>query len=122
MPSYRLPFPPSVNHYWRRVGQRTLISRSGRAFRENVIASVFEQGRTKIVGRLAVTIEVYPPDRRRRDLDNLTKSTLDALAHAGVFDDDEQIDELRLRRHNCDEKKLGYIVVDIVSYPRNEDW
>lgn len=122
MPSYRLPFPPSINHYWRRVGQRTLISRQGRAFRENVIAAVFEQGRTKIVGRLAVTIEVYPPDRRRRDLDNLTKSTLDALAHAGVFDDDEQIDELRLRRHNCDEKKLGYIVVDIVSYPRNEDW
>ena len=25
----RLPYPPSVNHYWRRVGHRTLISRSG---------------------------------------------------------------------------------------------
>ncbi len=29
-----LPYPPSVNHYWRRVGARTLISRGGRAFRQ----------------------------------------------------------------------------------------
>ena len=29
-----LPFPPSVNHYYRRVGPRTLISREGRRFRE----------------------------------------------------------------------------------------
>ncbi len=28
-----LPYPPSVNHYWRRVGDRTLISREGRKFR-----------------------------------------------------------------------------------------
>ena len=27
-----LPFPPSVNHYHRRVGPRTLISREGRRF------------------------------------------------------------------------------------------
>jgi hypothetical protein len=25
----KLPYPASVNHYWRRVGARTLISRGG---------------------------------------------------------------------------------------------
>ena len=33
-----LPYPPSVNHYWRRVGLHTLISREGRTFRQNVCA------------------------------------------------------------------------------------
>lgn len=33
-----LPYPPSINHYWRRVGSRTLISREGRRFRERVVA------------------------------------------------------------------------------------
>ncbi len=28
-----LPYPPSVNHYWRRVGLRTLISREGRTLK-----------------------------------------------------------------------------------------
>ena len=31
-----LPYPPSINHYWRRVGPRTLISREGRAPSEDL--------------------------------------------------------------------------------------
>jgi len=33
-----LPYPPSINHYWRRVGPKTLISREGRRFRASVVA------------------------------------------------------------------------------------
>jgi len=33
-----LPYPPSINHYWRRVGPKTLISREGRLFRASVVA------------------------------------------------------------------------------------
>ena len=39
-----------------------------------------------------------PPDLRRRDLDNLLKPTLDALQHAGVYEDDSQVDLLMTRR------------------------
>ncbi len=39
-----LPFPPSVNHYYRRVGPRTLISREGRRFRERVCALLAAAG------------------------------------------------------------------------------
>ena len=50
-------------------------------------------------GRLSVKILVNPPDKRRRDIDNLTKVPLDALTHAAVWEDDSQIDELYIRRN-----------------------
>ena len=53
---------------------------------------------TAQVGRLRVEIEVYPPDRRKRDIDNVCKATLDALAKAGVYQDDSQIDVLLITR------------------------
>ena len=47
-------------------------------------------------GKLRVEIEAWRPDNRRRDLDNLLKATLDGLAHAGVYEDDSQIVDLRI--------------------------
>lgn len=52
----------------------------------------------RLKGRLAVHIELIAPTRRKFDIDNRIKSALDALMHAGVFIDDEQIDELRVKR------------------------
>ena len=49
-------------------------------------------------GRLMVKISAYPPDRRRRDLDNILKATLDSLTHAAVIEDDSLIDDLRIVR------------------------
>ena len=88
-----LPYPPSVNHYWRRVGPRTLISREGRTFRTNVCALLARGGgngprKPPSGGRIALAMDAFPPDRRRRDLDNLQKPVLDALEHAGVYEDD----------------------------------
>lgn len=93
-----LPWPPSVNHYWRHVGGRVLISKDGREFRQRVKMELFVQRMPSLTGRLRVVIDAYPPDRRRRDVDNLAKSCLDALQHGGAFEDDEQIDELTIRR------------------------
>ncbi len=98
-----LPYPPSVNHYWRRVGRRTLISREGRAFRRNVCALLARGSgngprKPPAGGRIALAMDAFPPDRRRRDLDNIQKPVLDALEHAGVYEDDSQIDLLITRR------------------------
>jgi crossover junction endodeoxyribonuclease RusA len=49
-----------------------------------------------------LVIQAWLPDRRRRDLDNLLKAVQDALAHAGVYDDDSQIVDLRIRRAGID--------------------
>ena len=75
-----LPWPPSVNHYWRNFRGRMVIGAKGRAYRHAVIASVIEQGipRDRISCRLAVSIDAYPPDNRRRDIDNINKALLDA--------------------------------------------
>jgi crossover junction endodeoxyribonuclease RusA len=43
-------------------------------------------------------MDAFPPDRRRRDLDNLLKALLDSIEHAGVYEDDSQIDLLVARR------------------------
>lgn len=86
-----LPFPPSVNHYWRMWHGRMVISKEGREYRETVAAILWAKGVTPMTGPLAVSIEAFPPDRRRRDLDNLLKALGDSLQHGGAFLDDSQI-------------------------------
>ncbi len=101
----RLPFPPSVNHYWRHVqlGKRraTLISAAGRKYQTDVFAEVLLAKATAAVhpeGRVAVYVLLRMPDRRRRDIDNFLKSLLDAITSANVWRDDSQIDLLTIER------------------------
>lgn len=49
-------------------------------------------------GRIGLALIAYPPDRRRRDLDNLLKGILDGLQYAGLYEDDCQVDDLRISR------------------------
>ena len=93
-----LPYPPSVNHYFRMVGRRVLISREGRAFRTRVCSTLAAMGVRPMDGRLALEIEVYPPDNRRRDIDNVQKALLDALEHGGAYWDDSQVVRLTIEK------------------------
>ena len=93
-----LPFPPSVNHLYRRVGPRTIISREGRAYRQKVCAILAARGVRPLDGPLEVTIDLHPPDRRRRDIDNTIKALADALEHGGAYHDDSQIVKLTIEK------------------------
>jgi crossover junction endodeoxyribonuclease RusA len=108
---FDLPYPPSVNHYWRRVGARTLISRQGRIFRESVCSLLALRRLHPLDGWLKVHLQIYPPDRRRRDVDNIQKPVLDALQHAGVYHDDFQIVSLLTDR--LEPRDGGHLVVII---------
>jgi Holliday junction resolvase RusA-like endonuclease len=98
MVEFHLPYPPSVNHYWRRVGARTLISRGGRAFRVAVCSLLAARGVRPLSGPLVVDVLIHPPDRRRRDIDNVQKALLDALQHGGAYSDDSQIVRLTIEK------------------------
>jgi crossover junction endodeoxyribonuclease RusA len=106
-----LPWPPTVNTYWRMVRGRMLISAKGREYRNAVCMQLAESPLFK--GRLKIEILAMPPDKRRRDLDNLLKAPLDALQWAGVIQDDSQFDEIHLIRG--DVEKDGCLVVAITK-------
>ena len=94
-----LPWPPSANTYWRRNGSRYFISPKGQDYRQYVLIDAIH-GRNYFDkdSRIKLIIEAYPPDKRKRDLDNLFKSLLDSLQFARVFPDDNQIDILYIQR------------------------
>ena len=82
-----LPFPPSVNHYWRHTRQgKHYISDKGKRFRELALLACFAE--VSFDGLVSVEVKVYLPDRRDRDLDNLWKVIMDSLTHAQILKDD----------------------------------
>ncbi len=96
MQVFRLPYPPSINHYWRHVGPRTLISREGRAYRDRVCRILAASGVRPLRGPLHMVVDLHPPYRRRRDCDNAMKALLDACAKGGAYRDDSQIKDLEV--------------------------
>ena len=113
-----LPYPPSVNTYWRAIGRgRVIISKKGREYRQEVVYETLKQRGTlrtqPLEGRLRVDIGAWMPDKRRRDLDNILKAALDSMVHAGLMLDDEQIDDLRIRREGVE--KPGRLEVKITE-------
>lgn len=99
-----LPFPPSVNGYWRAPNKgalkgRHLVSEGGRKFRKAAFASVVTQLNRipkPITADLSVNVVLYPPNRARRDLDNYLKALFDALTNAKVWADDSQIKHMEI--------------------------
>ena len=110
-----LPWPPSVNHYWRRQGSRYFVSSEGKTYKDSVyyLCSQY-RGLFKPYERLSLLIEAFPPDKRRRDLDNLIKAIQDSLQYAGVYEDDSQIDCLTIKRNTLRENKIIVTITEIL--------
>jgi crossover junction endodeoxyribonuclease RusA len=83
----RLPWPPSVNHYWKARGNRRFISPTAKAWLDEAVL-LLRTARVRFDGPVKVNMLLSPPDRRRRDGDNLEKAVMDALVKAGVIKDD----------------------------------
>lgn len=98
---FSLPWPPSANRYWRNYGAgRVVVSEQARRYRVEALAALIRQDipRARTTARLRVFLTLHPPNRRAWDLDNRIKQVLDALEDAGLYADDEQIDELHAYR------------------------
>lgn len=86
-----LAFPPSTNHYWKKYRNRMVISKEGKDFATDVFWSAKMQlpKHRMFEDKLRIHVDLYPPDHRRRDLDNYAgKALYDALQRAGIFADD----------------------------------
>lgn len=90
-----------------------LISRGGRQYRKRVGAILADMGAPSISGPLAVEVEAFPPDERKRDLDNLQKCLFDSLQHGRLFDDDFEIARIAFSRQAVVEG--GVLIVRIKS-------
>lgn len=108
----KLPWPPTVNTYYRNVNGRMVLSAKGRQYHNDVAMSLCGEQR-QFTGRLKVYLCLVAPTARKHDIDNRVKAVLDALEKCGVIRDDEQVDELHVVRSRVE--KPGWVDVSIVE-------
>lgn len=92
----RLPWPPSVNHYYgRSKNGRVFLKEPGRLFRRKAATEFARMGWPRLEGKVRVALILSPPDNRKRDIDNIRKAAYDALSdrkgHTGIIADDADI-------------------------------
>lgn len=109
-----LPWPPSVNTYWRtprsgKLAGMTMLSVKAREYRKAAVEAIGY--RLPTTSRAAVSILLCAPTKRSFDLDNHVKAILDALTHAHFWLDDSQVDRLTIIRGTTG--KPGSAVVTI---------
>ena len=111
----KLELPPAVseNAYRRFVpGMKyPIISAAGRKYHETVKFLFLESGYPGITGPVKIKAEFFPPDRRKRDLDNQFKCLFDALVNAGCIEDDALIVELHAFKREVFVGGLIYIEI-----------
>ena len=110
-----LPYPPSVNSYWRANGHRRYISKEGVAF-TNKVSLIVKTQKPKTFGdkQVAISVMIHPRSKRKFDLDNTLKAILDALMKAGMYDDDSQIEYIEIARGEAVDG--GKAVVHLYDY------
>lgn len=96
-----LPYPISVNAYYRNIvvngRPRTLISSKGRQYKLDLFRRWLQISPlywTPIDYEIELVVDLFPPDKRKRDIDNGLKSLLDSMEKAGVYVNDSQIKKL----------------------------
>jgi len=99
--TFTIPYPPSVNHlYGRTRFGSSYIKPEGKQFYALTAMLISKHAGAFPSQRLSVAIKMLPPDKRKRDLDNVLKAILDSVTKAGVWNDDSQIDRLLIERAN----------------------
>lgn len=116
-----LPYPPSWNQCYQVVrrgngGSALILSSVGRSYKARVSRALRKRVGDSIDGDLAVSIDVWFPDRRRRDLDNLLKPILDVCTRGKVWADDVQVRDLHITLRGI--KRGGRIQLAITPLER----
>lgn len=110
---FTLPFPPSINGYWRTFRNRQIISKRGREYRLEVLrlCKILGIEDELIDSKVSVSLILNPPTLRRYDVDNFNKALFDGLTNAGFWVDDEQVQKLTVSKG--EKTKGGNVIVKI---------
>lgn len=111
-----VPWPPSTNCYWRLGNGRLHISKEGQEYKHYIMNLLEANGIKPLDGKAKLTIDAYPPDKRRRDIDNLLKCLFDSCIarqdHAiGLYHDDSQVKRLEATMHDYQPEHAGQIIL-----------
>lgn len=88
---------------WKHAKGRHYLTGQAREYYRNVAHIVANEGKiVNIDYAIEVRCQLFPPDKRRRDLDNAWKVIADSLTKAGVWQDDNQIRKLTLEWGSVD--------------------
>ena len=93
---FTLPYPPSINGYWRTFRNRQIISKRGRDYIKLAaeVMDCLDLSNEKLTGDLSFKMTINPPTLRAYDIDNFTKGVFDALTKCGFWLDDGQVQQL----------------------------
>ena len=91
-----LPYPPSLNRLWR--AKKNVLYRSERYLNwlDDAKRAMKRQPVQHYTGKVDVWIMAKRPDRRARDIDNLSKPILDLLENQNVIVNDHFVETLVL--------------------------
>lgn len=116
--TFTFPWPPSINRLYYtdpKTGTRH-ISDHGHTFTQAVMEQIALFGGKAYYGaRVGVLVGCHEPAGavRIRDIQNIEKVLFDALGKAGLYDDDQQVDDFRFYRAERSKLKAGHIEVAI---------
>lgn len=115
-PVITLPYPPTINHYYTVARGRKILSKRGRDYKKVCWAEIMLQGGAqRVTGDVCVFIRAYPPDQRKRDLDNILKPILDVLTTSEIYQDDSQVVDLRIQKFNPSKPGRVEVIVSGLS-------
>jgi Holliday junction resolvase RusA-like endonuclease len=96
-----------------RSGKRVYLKRKVKNYFEKCIFDVYVQiGKANITyEKVKVLRDLYPPDKRRRDEDNIVKALNDVLMKTKIIADDSQIKKAMNVMHNP--QKPGHVKITL---------
>ena len=122
---FTMPYPPSLNVYWRNFRGRMVLSSEAKKYKSSV-SELFKELYEGAVDRpdgglqalptkkmVGLKIDVYRP-RKSGDLDNTLKAILDSMS-GHLYEDDRQVIEIHAKRHDDKDNPRVEIAVRFVN-------
>ncbi len=110
-----IPFPYATGNHYKSFNfktKRVYVTKQAQAYRMAVKCEVLKKSE-RFDGYVDVDMVIFPPDKRKRDIDNICKVVWDALTLAGLWKDDRMIRNLHVSVK--EPAKPGFIRMEVTN-------